>query len=101
MSIEGGLSRCLTCLALWVFEGSFVGYEGIQGAFEELWISGAGSVEEPGILRRQVQGCVEPSGGFEVPNPPLSALTGVQLAPIKPKLVNGDFANYPRLVRFL
>jgi hypothetical protein len=44
---------------------------------EELWISGAGSAEEPEVLQRHGQGCVERSGGQEVPNLPLSAPNGV------------------------
>jgi hypothetical protein len=47
-------------LGPWAVDGSFVGYEGIQGAFEEKWTSG-GSGEEPGILKRYAQGCVEGS----------------------------------------
>ena len=67
------LSCCLTCYVLWAVDGSFVSYKGIQGGFEELWISGAGSAEEPGIVQRHGQGCVEPSRGLEDPNLPLSA----------------------------
>ena len=47
-------------LGPWAVDGSFVSYNGIQGGFEELWRSGAGSAEEPGILQRHNQGCVEP-----------------------------------------
>jgi len=36
-------------------------------------MSGAGSAEEPGVLQRHVQGCVEPSGGLEDPKLPLPA----------------------------
>jgi hypothetical protein len=59
--VEAGLSRCLLGKVPWVVEGLFVGYKGIQGAFEQLWRSGAGSAEESGILQRQGQGCVEAS----------------------------------------
>jgi hypothetical protein len=80
-------------LGPWVVDGSFVIYKGIQGGFEQLWISGAESAEEPGILQRSSQGCVEPSRGLEDSNLPLSAPTGVQLAPISPKLVQGRFSE--------
>jgi len=46
-------------LGPWAVDGSLVSYKGIQGAFEQLWMSGAGSAEEPGILQRHGQGCVE------------------------------------------
>jgi hypothetical protein len=59
-------------------EGSFVSYKGIQGGFEQLWKSEAGSAEEPGTIAWYCQGCVEPSRGLEDPNLPLSAPTGVQ-----------------------
>jgi hypothetical protein len=54
-------------------------------------MSGAGSAEEPGILQRHTQGCVEPSRGLEDPNLPVWAPTGVQLAPTSPKLVEEEF----------
>jgi membrane protein len=56
-------------------------------------MSGAGSAEEPGILQRHGQGCVERLRGLEDPNLPLSAPTGVQLAPTSPKLVEGRFSE--------
>jgi hypothetical protein len=56
----------------------------------DLW---AGSAEEPGILKRHAQGCVEPSRGLEDSNLPLSAPTGVQLAPTSPKLVEVEFSE--------
>jgi hypothetical protein len=37
-------------LGPWAVDGSFVSYKGIQGGFEELWISETGSAEEPAIL---------------------------------------------------
>ena len=40
---------------------------------------GSGSVEEPKILQRSSQGCVERPRGLEDPNLPLSAPTGVHL----------------------
>jgi DNA-binding SARP family transcriptional activator len=43
------------------------------------------------------QGCVERSGGVELPNLPLSTLSGVQLAPTSPKLVEGEFCELFRL----
>jgi hypothetical protein len=52
-------------------------------------MSGAGSAEEQGILQRHTQGCVEASRGLEDSKLPLSAPTGVQLAPRSPKLVEG------------
>jgi hypothetical protein len=48
--VQAHLSRYLTCELLWVVDGFFVIYTGIQGGFDQLWISGAGSAEEPGIL---------------------------------------------------
>jgi hypothetical protein len=68
-------------------DGSFVSYKDVQGGFEELWTSGAGSAEEPAIFQRHGQGCVGPLRGLEDPNLPLSAPTGKQLAPTSPKLV--------------
>jgi hypothetical protein len=76
-------------LGPWAVDGSFVSYKGIQGGFEDLWISGAGSAEEPGLLRRHDQGGVAPLRGLEDPKLPLSAPNGVQLAPTSPKLVEG------------
>jgi hypothetical protein len=52
-------------------------------------MSGAGSAEEPGILQRPAQGCVERLRGLEDPNLPLSVPNGVQFAPTSPKLVEG------------
>jgi hypothetical protein len=46
MCIEAGLSPRLVRQVLWAVNGSFVGYEGIQGGFERLWIPEAGSAEE-------------------------------------------------------
>jgi hypothetical protein len=37
---------------------------------------GRGLAEEPGILKRCAQGCVEPSRGLDDPNVPLSVATG-------------------------
>jgi hypothetical protein len=48
-----------------------------------------GSAEESGILKRHGQGCVERSEGLEDSILPLSAPTGVQLAPTSPKLMEG------------
>jgi hypothetical protein len=62
---------------------------------------GRGSAEEPGIVQRHAQRCVEPSRGPEDPNLPLSVPTGVQLAPTSPKLVEGEFCELLRLVRLL
>ena len=59
-------------------------------------MSGAGSAEEPGILQRHAQGYVEPSRGLADPNVPLSAPSGVQLAPTSPKLVEGEFCELLR-----
>jgi hypothetical protein len=56
-------------------------------------MSGAGSAEEPGIVQRSGQGCVEPSRGLEDPKLPLSVPTGVQLAPTSPKLVEDAFCE--------
>jgi hypothetical protein len=62
------------CKVLRAVDDSFISYKGIQGAFEELWMSGAGSAEEPGILKREDQGCVDASlpptiYHFPLPNP--------------------------------
>jgi hypothetical protein len=45
-------------LGPWAVDGSFVSYKDIEGGFEELWMSGAGSTEEPGIVQRHAQGGV-------------------------------------------
>jgi hypothetical protein len=58
MCAEVALSRCLVCQVLWAVDGRFVSYKGIQGDFEKVYISGAGSVEESRLLWRHVQGCV-------------------------------------------
>jgi hypothetical protein len=50
---------------------------------------GTGSAEEPGILQRHGQGCVERLRGLVDPKLPLSAPTGVQLAPTSPECVDG------------
>ena len=52
----------------------------------DIW---AGSAEEPGLLQRHNQGRVGPSRGLEDANLPISAPSGVQLAPTSPKLVEG------------
>jgi hypothetical protein len=96
MCIEAGLSPRLVRQIRWAVNGSFVGYEDIQGGFEQLWMPGAGSAEEPGILQRHAQGCVEPSGGLEDSKLPLSAPTGVQLAPTSPMLVEGELCELRR-----
>ena len=59
-------------------------------------MSGAGSAEEPGILQRHAQGCVERSGGLEDPNLPLWAPAGVQFAPTSPMLVEGESCELRR-----
>jgi hypothetical protein len=75
-------------------DGSFVSYTGIQGGFEELWMSGSGSAEEAGIVQRHGQACVEPSRGPEGPKLPLWALTGVQSSPpTSPNLAEGKFSE--------
>jgi hypothetical protein len=50
-----------------------VSYKGIERGSEEPRKPGAGSAEEPGVLQRDAQGCVDPSRGFEDPKLPLSA----------------------------
>ena len=60
-------------------------------------MSGAGSAEESAILQRPGQGYVQGSRGLEDPNLPLSAPTGVQLAPTSPKLVEGEFCEHLHL----
>jgi hypothetical protein len=59
-------------------------------SYETSW---AGSGEEPGILQRHDQGCVERLRGIDYPNLPLSDPTGEQLAPTSPKLVEGVFSE--------
>ena len=78
-------------LGPWVVDSHPFRYKGIQGAFEEPWISGAGSAWEPELLRRHDQGHVGPSRGLEDPNVPLSTPTGVRLAPTSPMFVEGFF----------
>ena len=51
------------------------------------------SAEEPEILQRHDQGCVNRLRGLEDPKLPLSTSTGVQLAPASPKLVEGVFCE--------
>ena len=87
MCIEASLSPCFTCEVLWVVEDPFIGYNDLQGGFEELRRSGAGSAEELGILQQHGQGCVGPLRGLEDPILPLSVPTGVHLTPTSPKLV--------------
>jgi hypothetical protein len=74
-----------------------LGYKDVLGAFEDLWRSGAGSAEEPALLQRRGQGCVEPSGGLEDPKLPLAAPTGMQFAPTSPTLGEGGFCELLRL----
>jgi hypothetical protein len=82
-------------LGPWAVDGSFVIYKGIQGGFEELWISGAGSAEEPGLLQRHGQGCVEGLLGLEDPKLSPSVLTGVHLLYLRNswKVYSRKFAN--------
>jgi hypothetical protein len=80
-------------LGPWAVDGSFVSYKGIQGGFEELRKSGAGSAEEPGTLKRHDQGCVEASRGSVDHYISLSTPTGAQLASTSPKLVEGEFSQ--------
>jgi hypothetical protein len=56
-------------------------------------MSGAESAEEPGIVQRHRQGCVERLRGLEGPNLPLSTPTGMQLAPTSPECVEGKFSE--------
>ena len=76
-----------------VVESLPLDYKDVLGGFEELWTSGAGSAEEPGILQQHDQGCVGPPRGLEDPILPLSAPSGVKLAPTSPKLVKGAFCE--------
>ena len=52
-----------------------------------------GSAEEPAILQRRSQGCVEPARGLEESNLALSDPTGVQLAPTSPKFAAAGFSK--------
>jgi hypothetical protein len=60
------------CKVLRAADGSFIGYKGIQGSFEELCKSGAVSADEPGILQCHGQGCVYASWGLDDANNPLT-----------------------------
>jgi len=64
-----------------------------KAALRSFELPGAGSAEEPEVVCRHGQGCVEPLQGFEVPNVPLSAPTGVRLAPTSPMLVEGAYCE--------
>jgi hypothetical protein len=57
MCVQADLSRRLLGQVPWVVESMPLVYKDIQGGFEELWESGAGSVEEPGLHEREDQGC--------------------------------------------
>ena len=68
-------------------------YKGIQGGFEQLWMSGAGSAEESWVLKRHDQECVDASlpptkYPFPLPNPLISPVTSQQ----------GRFAAYLSLI---
>jgi len=76
-----------------VVEGLHLGFNDLQGGLEGLWIPGAGSAEESGILQRHGQRRVERSRGLEDPKLPLSAPSGALLAPTSPKLVEGFFSE--------
>jgi hypothetical protein len=79
MCVQANLSCCLMCKVLRAVESLLLGYNDLQGGFEELWSIGDwGLAEESGILQRHAQGCVEPSRGLEDPKLPLSAPNGVQ-----------------------
>src|SRR5215203_6717860 len=62
-----------------VVEGSLVSYKGIQGAFQELWRSGAGPAEELETLRLSRQGCVEVPLASTEPCLPLSNPTSARI----------------------
>jgi hypothetical protein len=49
-----------------VLESLPLSYKGVQGGFEELWISGAGSAEESGNLGRHSQGVANPREGSKI-----------------------------------
>jgi hypothetical protein len=66
MCVEAGLSCRLFGHVPWVVESLSLGYKGIQGTFEGLWISGEGSAWEWGILEWHLQGRVEHSGGSKI-----------------------------------
>jgi hypothetical protein len=55
--VQADLNRCALCEDLRAVDSLIRGYKGIQGGFEEQWISGAGSAKESGILQRRHQGC--------------------------------------------
>ena len=66
-------------LGPWVINSSFVSYKGIQGRFEKLWMSGAGSAEELETLRLSRQGCVEVPLASTDPCLPLSNPTPARI----------------------
>jgi len=88
-------------LGPWAVKCSFVSFKGIEGGFEELWRAWLRMAEESVILRRHDQGCVEVKRGLEDPKLPLSAPTGVHLAPTSQELVEGLFCELLRVVRVL
>jgi hypothetical protein len=95
MCVEAGLSHYYMCKVLRAVESLFIGYNDLQGGFEELWSIGDwGSAEESGLLAWYWQECVETLRGPIDRYLPLSIPTGVQLAPTSPKLVEGKFCEF-------
>src|SRR5687767_10922584 len=97
MCVQPDLNRCRMCKVLWAVEGRPSATKAFKVALQSTRASWLGSGEELGNLCVGCQGCVERSGGLELPNLPLSILSGVQLAPTSPKLVEGEFCELFRL----
>jgi hypothetical protein len=85
MCVQPDLNRCRMCKVLWAVEGRPSATKAFKVALQSTRASWLGSGEELGNLCVGCQGCVERSGGLEHPNLPLSALSGVQLAPTSSK----------------
>jgi hypothetical protein len=60
--VQGDLDGCPMCKVLRAVEGSFVGYKGIQGAFEELYcILAQGRQRKRGFSRDDIRGVSMPT----------------------------------------
>jgi hypothetical protein len=78
MRKEADLSRLPYLLGAWAVDGSFVGYKGIEGGFEELWKAGAGIGRGIGGSSAACSGACRALWGLEDPELPLSSPTDVQ-----------------------
>jgi hypothetical protein len=59
MCVQGDL-KAVIWLGPRVVEELFISYNDVYGGFEQLWKSGAGSAEKPGILQQTAQGVSRP-----------------------------------------